>query len=137
MASAVAVNVLATVMTSSPGLTPSALSATKIASVPFADADAVGRLRECRHLALEGHDEGSVDEGALPRSRPRSPASPRHELSDTGRRDPPDGMREVLATLIDTSLSRMRGMNRMTVAPRLAACAAPCSTPATTGGLPG
>ena len=36
IASAVAVNVLAAVMTSSPGLTPSALSATKIASVPFA-----------------------------------------------------------------------------------------------------
>ena len=37
IASAVAVNVLATVMTSSPGLTPSAFSATKIASVPFAE----------------------------------------------------------------------------------------------------
>ena len=66
IASAVAVNVLATVMTSSPGLDAERLEGHEDRFGAVGGPDAVARPCEGGQLLLEGRDERPVDEGALP-----------------------------------------------------------------------
>ena len=64
IASAVAAKVIATVITSSPGLMPSAIRARRSASVPEADRDCVPRAGEHCKFRLEGRDLRTEDESS-------------------------------------------------------------------------